>query len=247
MKIKFSRITLLRIAVTIAIACGVFSSLSCKRNAATPTKITVIGETILNAEPDVAIIVLSVVTQSQNALEAQQLNATKTDAVINAVKGVVGNNAEIKTNSYTLQPQNDNRDNRLPKIVGYETRNSLIVRIFDLTKVGVVVDSASHAGANSVDRVSFSVKDSSVVNGKALAEATRQAMAKAKSIAEAMGGRVTRLIEEQETVSPQVAELDQTITNAYTEERSRTTPFQPGPMRVNSRVQLIVEVDAQPN
>jgi len=238
---------LLRMAVTVAIVCGAFSYLSCKRHAATPTKITVIGETILNAEPDVAVIVLSVVTQSQNALEAQQQNATKTDAVINAVKGVIGNNAEIKTNSYTLQPQNDYRDNRLPKIVGYETRNSLTLRIFDLTKVGLVVDAASHAGANSVDRVSFSVKDSSEVNGKALAEATRQAMTKAKSIAEAMGGRVARLVEEQETVSPQVAEREQTITDGYTEERSRTTPFQPGPMRVNSRVQLIVEVDAQPN
>jgi uncharacterized protein YggE len=208
--------------------------------------VTVIGETTLNAEPDVAVIVLSVVTQSQNALEAQQQNATKTDAVINAVKGVVGDNAEIKTNSYTVQPQNDYRDNRLPKIIGYETRNSLMVRISDLKKVGAVVDAASQAGANSVERVSFNVKDSSVVNGKALAEATRQAMAKAKSIAESMGGRVSRLVEEQETVSPQAGEFEITTAMSYDKQQAKETPFQPGPMRVNSRVQLIVEVDAQP-
>lgn len=249
MKTKSSRLTTpLRIMLMIGIACGAGLSLSCKRNAVTTTstKITVIGDATLNAEPDVAVVILSVVTQSQNALEAQQQNAAKTDAVINAVKGIAGGNAEIKTNSYTVQPQNDYRDNRLPKIVGYETRNSLIVRMSDLTKVGAVVDAASHAGANSVDRVSFNVSDSSVVNGQALAEATRQAMAKAKSIAEAMRGRVTRLVEEQETLSPQAQSFD--ISNALTtmEEKTRGTPFQPGPMRVNSRVQLIVEVDAQP-
>jgi len=203
----------------------------------------VIGEASLNAQPDAAVMIFSVVTQSAQALEAQQQNASKSDAVIKAVKDAAGANAEIKTNAYNLQPQQDYRDNKLPKIVGYETRNSLMVTIGDLTKIGTVIDAASRAGANSIDRVSFILKDNSVVSGQVLAQATRQAMTKARSIAEAMGGRVARLVEEQETPG-----LGAAGNMAYSDslERQRETPIQAGPINVSSRVQLIVEVDAHP-
>ncbi len=216
---------------------------SCTRKDPPPTRVTVIGEASLNAQPDAAVMIFSVVTQSAQALEAQQQNASKSDAVIKAVKDAAGANAEIKTNAYNLQPQQDYRDNKLPKIVGYETRNSLMVTISDLTKVGTVIDAASRAGANSIDRVSFILKDNSVVSGQVLAQATRQAMTKARSIAEAMGGRVARLVEEQETPG-----LGAAGNMAYSDslERQRETPIQAGPINVSSRVQLIVEVDAHP-
>lgn len=215
---------------------------SCARKAPPPTRVTVIGEASLNTPPDAAVIILSVVTQSPQALEAQQQNASKTDAVIKAVKDAAGANAEVKTNSYNLQPQNDYRDNKLPKIIGYETRNSLLVTISDLTKVGTVIDAASQAGANSIDRVSFILKDNNVVSGQVLAEATRQAMTKASSIAQAMGGHVARLVEEQETPG-----AGMTVNMAYDNlTRARETPVQAGPISVSSRVQLIVEVDAHP-
>lgn len=228
------------VLITMIVFCS-----SCSRKAGpAPTKVTVIGEAALTNQPDTAVIVLSVVTQSSQALQAQQENAGKTDAVIKAVKEAAGENVEIKTNAYNLQPQQDYRDNKLPKIIGYETRNTLKVTINDLNKVGSVVDAASRAGANSIDRISFSLKDPSAVKGKALAEATQQAMTKARSIAEAMGGRVSRLVEEQETNTEPVS-LDKFETYSYTE-ATRVTPVQAGPIMVNSRVQLIVEVEAQP-
>jgi uncharacterized protein YggE len=229
----------------------IFSALMCmngcsRKTGPAPTKVTVIGEAMLTNSPDNAVIVVSVVTQSSQALQAQQENAGKIDAVIKAVKAAAGESAEIKTSAYNLQPQQDYRDNKLPKIIGYETRNTLTVTISDLNKVGAVIDAASVAGANSIERVSFGLKDPSVVKGKALAEATRQAMTKAKSIAEAMGGRVSRLVEEQETAY-ETGNVD--ITDAMTTaglSRQRETPVQAGPIRISSRVQLIVEVEAQP-
>lgn len=229
--------------LTLAGITTLLSCSSCARKGPPPTRVTVIGEASLNAQPDAAVMIFSVVTQSSQALEAQQQNASKSEAVIKAVKDAAGANAEIKTNSYNLQPQNDYRDNKLPKIIGYETRNSLLVTISDLTKVGTVIDAASRAGANSIDRVSFILKDNSVVSGQVLAEATRQAMTKASSIAQAMGGHVARLVEEQETPGFG-GNVD--IVDAYSLQRQRETPVQAGPIKVNSRVQLIVEVDAHP-
>lgn len=230
--------------LTLAGIAILFFCSSCARKGPPPTRVTVIGEASLNAQPDAAVMIFSVVTQSSQALEAQQQNASKSEAVIKAVKDAAGANAEIKTNAYNLQPQHDYRDNKLPKIIGYETRNSLLVTISDLTKVGTVIDAASQAGANSIDSVSFILKDNSVVSGQVLAEATRQAMTKASSIAQAMGGRVARLVEEQETSTSGLGPAE--MTSAITYARERETPVRPGAIKVNSRVQLIVEVDARP-
>ncbi|MDQ2855744.1 MAG: SIMPL domain-containing protein [Acidobacteriota bacterium] len=239
-----SRMRSLPLLMLIGITAVFFCS-SCTRKGSPPTRVTVIGEASLNTQPDAAVMIFSVVTQSPQALEAQQQNAGKSDAVIKAVKDTAGANAEIKTNSYTLQPQNDYRDNKLPKIIGYETRNSLMVTISDLTKVGLVIDAASRAGANSIERVSFILKDNSAASGQVMAEATRQAMTKARAIAQSMGGQVVRLVEEQEQGTTGLQPGEYTYVRASVA-RQWETPVQAGPIKVNSRVQLIVEVDAHP-
>ena len=140
---------------------------------------------------------MSVVTQNAQAQVATQQNAGKSEAVGKAVQEAAGANAELKTTGYSLQPQ-QNDNGKTPRIVGYEARNSVSVTISDLSKVGVVIDAASRAGANSIEGVSFILKDNNSATGKALADATSQAMTKARAIAQAMGGKVLRVVEEQE-------------------------------------------------
>ena len=155
---------------------------ACAKKPNRTTKVTVAGEAMTKVEPDAAVLVLSVVTQNSQAIVAQQENARKSDAVASAVKDIAGSKAEIKTNDYSLQPQYDYRDNRLPKIIGYDARNSVIITTSDLKNVGAVIDAASHAGANSIDNVSFILRQTSPARGQALSDATHQAMNKAQSI-----------------------------------------------------------------
>ena len=63
---------------------------SCSSHPAALTKVTVAGETNMKAQPDAAIVVLSVITQSPQAINAQQDNARKSDAVIQALKTSAG-------------------------------------------------------------------------------------------------------------------------------------------------------------
>jgi len=44
------------------------------------TRVMVAGDSIVQAQPDTAIVTISVVTQNRRAIDAQQENATKTDA-----------------------------------------------------------------------------------------------------------------------------------------------------------------------
>lgn len=241
------QIPLLTISV---IALGLAFGASCSQKSAPLTRVTVAGETNMKAQPDAAVVALSVITQGQQALNAQQDNARKSDVVIEALKAAAGSGAEIKTSDYSLQPQFDYRNNKLPKIIGYDARNSVMVTIGDLSKVGAVIDAASRAGANSVDGVTFILRDNSPVRGQALAEASRQALKKAESIAQSMGGRVVRVVEEQEAgtaSTPQEIprEMNADMTMVARQSTMYRTPVQSAPLQVNSRVQLVVEIQAK--
>ncbi len=215
----------------------------CAKKSNQSTKVTVAGQAVARVEPDSAVLVLSVVTQNAQALAAQQENARKSDVVANAIKTTSGSNVEIKTSDYTLQPQYDNRDNSLPKIIGYDARNTLIVTISDLKNVGAAIDAASRAGANSIDSIAFLLRQTSPARGQALADATQQAMNKARSIAQALGGHVSRVVEENEGST--VASEPRMEYDSMTLEKSKrtTTPIIAGQLSITSNVQLIVEIE----
>ena len=216
----------------------------CARKPNRTTKVTVAGEATSRVEPDTATLTISVVTQSGQAVTAQQENARKSKAVADAVKAKAAA-AEIKTSDYTLQPQYDYRDNKLPKIIGYNARNSVIVTMTDLQGVGAVIDAASQAGANSIDGISFTLKETSPARGQALADATQQAMNKANSIAQALGGRVSRVVEENESSTLAAEGFNQYERRAYglADATKQDTPITSGPLSIKSSVQLIVEIE----
>jgi uncharacterized protein YggE len=216
----------------------------CARKPNKTTKVTVAGEATTRVEPDTATLTISVVTQSGQALTSQQENARKSKAVSDAVKAIAAS-AEIKTSDYMLQPQYDYRDTKLPKIVGYTARNSVIVTMTDLQGVGAVIDAASQAGANSIGDISFALKQTSPARGQALAEATQQAMNKANSIAQALGGRVARVVEENETstVGGEGLKFDRAASAGLSNGANQFTPIASGLLDIKSNVQLIVEIE----
>ena len=215
------------------------------------TQVIVSGDSLVQAQPDTAVIQIAVVTQNKSALAAQEENARRSEAVSRAVRATAGANAEIKTSGYTVQPQYQYRQNQTPLITGYEARNSVLVTLSELNRVGAVVDAASTAGANSVDSLRFILRRDQQVRQQALADATREAMAKAQAVASALGGRVTRIVEVQEagTIRPRPPVpfdgADAVQLRAVRE--NVPTPIEAGTLDVTSQVQLTVEIDAPVN
>src|SRR6266446_7010104 len=222
---------------------SLLAAAGCAKKTNRTTKVTVAGEATTRVEPDTAVLVLAVVTQSAQAITAQQENARKSDAVTTAVKNIAGSSAEIKTSDYTLQPRYDYRENQLPKIIGYDARNTLIVTMSDLKNVGAAIDAASRAGANSIDSIAFVLRQTSPARGQALADATQQAMNKARSIAQALGGHVSRVVEENEgsTVASEPRMDDDSMT--LDKSKRTATPIVAGQLSITSNVQLIVEIE----
>lgn len=209
------------------------------------TRVLVSGDSIVQAQPDTAILTISVVSQAKRALEAQQDNANKSDAVVRALKSAAGAGAEVKTSGYSLQPIRVYKESQPPEITGYEARNSVMVILSDLTKVGPVIDATALAGANDVSGISFTLRKDRPTRDQALAEATREAVSKAQVIAQALGGRIVRIVEVQEegTNRPRpVYEMDQMQTMRAG--MAAQTPIEVGPLDITSRVQLIAEIEA---
>jgi uncharacterized protein YggE len=208
------------------------------------TRVVVSGDSIVRSRPDTALVTVAVVTQAQTALAAQQENARKSEAVVRAVRAAAGAGAEVETSGYSLQPQYTYRQNEQPLIQGYQARNGVNVTMGDLTKVGAVIDAATTAGANNVDNLSFTLRRDRPARDQALAEATRAALSKAQVIAQALGGRVTRILEVQEASEnsrPVPIYKTEAMARAVSSDAAQT-PVEIGTLDIRSQVQLVAEI-----
>jgi uncharacterized protein YggE len=241
----------------LAVAAGAGGAGCARKAEAGPvhSRVMVLGEADAKAQPDTAVLVLSVVTQSKRAVEAQQVNARKSEAVIAAAKHEGGANTEVRTSDYGLLPQREWWGGQ-PRITGYEARNSVTVTISDLDRVGAVIDAATQAGANSVEGIDFTLRETNPARRETLAAATRQAMTKAEAIAQALGGHVTRVVESQEggfvprpsyhSEDAQALLRAEMSANTAAARMSPRTPVEAGSLNIKSSVQLIVEIEARP-
>ncbi|MFL6255348.1 MAG: SIMPL domain-containing protein [Pyrinomonadaceae bacterium] len=207
-------------------------------------RVVVMGEAYVQAQPDTAVLTVAVVTQNASASEAQAENASKTDAVVRAVRAAAGTGAEVKTSGYSLQPQYVYKEGAPPALTSYIARNGVTVTLGELSRVGAVIDAASRAGANSVDGLSFTLRRDEQARQRALSDATREALAKARTIAQTLGGTVVRVVEVQEAgafrppAPVYTAEFGRSAGTAQT-----ATPVEPGSLEIRAQVQLVAEVE----
>lgn len=215
------------------------------------TRVTVTGESQSQIPPDNAVVTFSVVTQNKQAVDAQQENARKTQAIIKAIEGLtINSKAEVKTNDYSLQPEQNYRYDKMPNIIGYEAKNTVTVITPDLNQVGNLIDAATKNGANSVEGISFILREDSPAQGNGLGIATLQAMAKAEAIAQSLNGKIYRVVEAQEGGSqvqrPTASDYGSanSVANASYKMEYQTA-VKSGSLTVHSNILLIVEVETK--
>jgi uncharacterized protein YggE len=210
------------------------------------TRVIVNGDATVQAQPDTAVLTVAVVTQNASASEAQGENASKTDAVVRAVKAAAGAGAEVKTGGYNLQPQYVYKEGSPPTITSYVVRNAINVTTGALDRVGAIIDAATRAGANNIDNLAFTLRRDETARAQALSSATREATAKARTVAEALGGRLVRVVEVQEGsayVRPVLTNNDNFIRARAAQD---ATPVEPGSLDVRAQVTLVAEVEPKP-
>ncbi len=152
----------------------------------TSNTISVSGTGSAYAAPDMAYVSITVLTESTTATEAQQKNTDTMNSVIEALKRIGVSKDEMKTEQYSLQPMYDY--DKQQKIVGYTCRNTLKVTWRKIDDVGIVLDTAVKAGANSVGSITFGLSKQKLetLTAQAIGEAANDAEAKAQALASAL-------------------------------------------------------------
>ena len=199
-----------------------------------------IGEASVSARPDEARVAAGVTTQSPTASEAASRNAEQTAAVIAALRGALGPNAELRTINYTLGPTYVYPPGGgQPQLTGFTANNIVEVVLSDLSIIGRVIDTAISAGANRIESLRMSLKDEDTVRLQALRQAGQKARQKAEAIATGLGIRLGAVVSAQEGVYAQPLNYPMERAAAAT---ATTTPVQPGTVDVHATVTLDLEV-----
>ncbi|MGI6245551.1 MAG: SIMPL domain-containing protein [Pseudochelatococcus sp.] len=162
-----------------------------------PRVVTVSGEGVVQATPDIASVIVGVVTQGKTARDAAGENTTATGAVIAAFKAAAIEPRDLTTSGFSVQPRYvypKNGGDEPPRIDGYEVRNTLTVRVRDLAKLGEVLDTAIATGSNQIGGISFGVADEAPLLDKARAEAVADARRKAEIFAQAAGVKLGKVL-----------------------------------------------------
>lgn len=150
--------------------------------------------------PDRAQIFVGVQTRAATAAQAGAENATRTRAVIDAVRARNIPAEQIATSEYTLQPEYDHREQpregpQTPRIIGYFANNTVRIEVRRLDQVGAIIDAALAAGANIVNTIQFFASNVDVARRTALADAVARARGDAEALAKAAGGTLGGLLE----------------------------------------------------
>ncbi len=208
-----------------------------------PPSVTANGEAVITVEPDQAEIDIGVVTQARNAPDATRENADKLARVMAEVKKILGKGDEVKTASYSLNPNYRYPQGGKPELVGYTATNILHIRTGTLALVGKLIDGAMQSGANTIQRLVFNLKDEQAAQLQALRLASSKAKTKAEAMAEALGLRVISVLsisEGERAIRPIV--MAQARGAQMETLATAPTPVEAGTIEVRSTVTLTAEL-----
>lgn len=208
----------------------------------TQTGITVNAQGQAEVSPDVAYVNLGVRTTAATAKDAMDENSTTMAAIIAQLTSMGVAKQDIRTGYINLTPQTQPvqpNDNSTPKITGYWADNSINVTVNDLAQVGAILDAGLSAGANTINGISFGLKDDSAAQDAALQDAVKTARAKADLVATGLGLKVTSVqsVQVQSYSMPGPIYADAAMA-AGKGGFGASVPVEPGQITVNASVQV---------
>ena len=161
--------------------------------------ISVSGEGDAATAPDMAILSFSVLKQADTAAAAMTENSKAMTEVLAALKTAGIAERDLQTTNFSVQPvykQFEPKDGVYvpPEITGYQVTNGLSVRVRDLKKLGEILDSSVKLGINQGGDIAFTNDNPKATVSEARKAAVADAVEKAKTLTEAAGVKLGRII-----------------------------------------------------
>jgi uncharacterized protein YggE len=205
---------------------------------AVPTIVTS-GEAIVRHVPDVAYITLAVESRAKNPRDAQRANADAMNGAQRQLANAGIPKDAMRTLGLGLQQEFDNTNGRRVAR-DFVARNTLEVRIDDVTRAGEIADAVIQGGATALEGIRFDVKDRAAAEREALRLAVADARARADAAAAGAGRSVDRILKIEDLRAdgggPPPAPMMRMA------EASVTTAVEPGLIDIRAHVALTVSM-----
>jgi uncharacterized protein len=187
------------------LAFGFVTDMASAQNFDTRSIINVSATGEVSVAPDLAYLSLAVMRESATARDALTANNAAMAEVLAAMKAFGIVERDLQTSGFSINPiyvyPRTDEQQVPPKITGYQVSNSLSVRLRDISKLGEVLDQAVTLGVNSGGNVTFGKDDPSAAIKQARVEAMKDAVDKARTLTEATGAKLGKIISINESTN----------------------------------------------
>lgn len=201
-----------------------------------PPTLSLTGQGIVQAAPDLATLTIAVVTDARTARDAVSANSAAMDKVRATLAGLKIAPRDLATSGFSVQPRySSGRNGENLAINGFQARNGLRVKVRDVSQLGPVLDAVISDGANQVSGLSFELADPAPRLDEARTKAVEDARRKAELYAKAAGMTLGRLV----SITEQGAGLPPPIPMYRAEAmaaRAAPVPIEPGEQDIRASV-----------
>jgi uncharacterized protein len=204
------------------------------------TGISVVGQGIVLADPNVARITLGAEVFDQSLANAEAEAARRMDAVVTRLKAAGIADTDIRTTAFNINPQYDQgNQNNQPVLRGYQVQNLVEVRTTNVAGLGALLDDAVSSGATRVFGISFESDNMEALKNQARDQAMTNARAKADQLARDAGVSVGRPLTIEESDASGVTPVRAFDAAPAAAAQAVSTPIQPGQLRVSTNVHVV--------
>lgn len=235
-----------RAAYALALGASLIAPLAAHADDADRTpKIVVTGEGEANIAPDMALLSLSVMREAATAREALDANNAAMSEVQKAMKDAGIADRDLQTGGVQINPRYDYTNKpdgtQEAKLAAYQVTNTINVRIRDLAKTGEVIDKSVTLGVNQGGSVTFTNDDPAAAREEARKNAVANAVAKAKTLSQAAGVSLGKILEISETSSAQPP-IPMMEAKSFARDSGGSVPIQAGENTYRIQVNMTYEL-----
>ena len=222
--------------------------LSLLNNQQVATGINVIGKGMADANPDIAIINFSVVSIKDSASESRNTAAKALQNVLNELIAKDVSKDNITTNYFRIGPEKEwNDKKRKMELIGFKTTNSVKVKIYELDKIGEIIDVIILNSDELIDfeSITFDLEDKTTIIKSAREIAVKNAIEKAQEIAGTANIKLGSPTYINEISSPSAFESvsDMPMMAMARAESFTETPIMSGDISVSVQVQMHFDIN----
>lgn len=157
--------------------------------------INVVGTGNISSEPDLVSINIDIMTEGKSK-DIMDETSAKTKKVMSSLEAIGINKEEIKTQNISFYPVSRwNKDLEKEENIGYRATNSIVVTSSQLNKTGEIIETAIKNGAESINRLNFTLSEQGQqkIMQQAIEKAINDASTQANTVAKTIGSEIVKI------------------------------------------------------